>query len=110
MGTYPITIVVILAGAIGVIFLLRFGIRQNAAAAARDPESDAPGSLAVLSFVTALILPVIGVVLAHVTLNRIIRGQAGGRIFAYSALWVGYLLIVLELGVLVYLYETNYWT
>jgi hypothetical protein len=102
--------VVILAGAIGLVFLLRFGIRQNAAAAAVDPNPDATGALAVLSFVVALILPVIGVVLAHVTLSRIARGQAGGRTFAYAALWVGYALIVLELGVLIFLYQNNYWS
>jgi uncharacterized membrane protein YwaF len=110
MGTYPITIVAVVAAAIALIFLLRFGIRQNAAAAAIDPNPDATGALAVFSFVTAMILPVIGVVLAHLTLARIIRGEAGGRAFAYAALWVGYLLIVVELGVVVYLYQTNYWT
>ncbi|WEO76325.1 DUF4190 domain-containing protein [Cryobacterium sp. SO2] len=110
MGTYPITIVVILGGALAVIFLLRFGIRQNARAAAVDPDPDATGGLAVLSFVVALILPVIGVVLAHLTLSRIARGQASGRAFAYAALWVGYALIVLELGVVIFLYQSNYWT
>ena len=110
MGTYPITIVIVLAGAIGLVFLIRFGIRQNAAAAAAEPAPDASGALAVLSFVTALILPVIGVVLAHITLASIARGQAGGRAFAYAALWVGYLLIVLEVGVVIYLYQSNYWT
>ena len=110
MGTYPITIVAIVAGAIGVIFLLRFGIRQNAAAAAVDPNPDATGALAVLSFVVALILPVIGVVLAHLTLTRIARGQASGRAFAYAALWVGYGLLTLELAVIVILYQNNYWT
>jgi uncharacterized membrane protein len=110
MGTYPITIVAIVAGAIGVIFLLRFGIRQNAAAAAVDPNPDATGALAVLSFVVALILPVIGVVLAHVTLSRIAHRQASGRSFAYAALWVGYALIVFEVGVVIFLYQNNYWT
>ena len=110
MGTYPITIVLIVGGAIGLVFLLRFGIRQNAAAAAVDPDPDATGALAVLSFVMALILPVIGVVLAHVTLSRIARGQASGRAFAYAALWIGYALIVLELGVVIFLYQNNYWS
>jgi hypothetical protein len=110
MGTYPITIVVVLAGAFGVIFLLRFGIRQNAAAAAVQPAPDASGGLAVLSFVTALILPVVGVLLAHLTLARISRGEAGGRPFAYAALWVGYALIVLQAGAAIYLYQTNYWS
>ena len=109
MGTYPITIVVIVAGAIGLVFLLRLGIRQNAAAAAVDPNPDATGALAVLSFVVALILPVIGVVLAHVTLSRIAHGQASGRSFAYAALWVGYALIVFEVAVVIFLYQNNYW-
>jgi uncharacterized membrane protein len=109
MGTYPITIVLIVAGAIALIFLLRFGIRQNAAAAAVDPNADATGALAVLSFVVALILPVIGVVLGHVTLARIARGQASGRVFAYASLWVGYALIVFEVAVIVVLYQNNYW-
>jgi len=110
MGTYPITIVLIVGGAIALILLLRLGIRQNAAAAAVDPNPDATGSLAVLSFVVALILPVIGVVLAHLTLTRIARGQASGRAFAYAALWVGYGLLTLELAVIVILYQNNYWT
>ena len=109
MGTYPLTIVLIVGGAIALVFLLRFGIRQNAAAAAVDPNPDATGALAVLSFVLALILPVIGVVLGHVTLSRIARGEASGRTFAYAALWVGYLLLALELGVIIFLYQTNYW-
>jgi hypothetical protein len=110
MGTYPITIVAVLAGAIALIFLLRFGIRQNAAAAAVDPNPDATGALAVLSFVLALIFPVIGVVLAHVTLSRIAHGRASGRSFAYAALWVGYALLALELAVVIFLYQNNYWT
>jgi len=110
MGTYPITIVLIVGGAIALILLLRLGIRQNAAAAAVDPNPDATGALAVLSFVVALILPVIGVVLAHLTLTRIARGQASGRAFAYAALWVGYGLLTLELAVIVILYQNNYWT
>ncbi|MGY4857630.1 DUF4190 domain-containing protein [Cryobacterium sp. AP23] len=110
MGTYPITIVAVLAGAIALIFLLRFGIRQNAAAAAVDPNPDATGALAVLSFVLALILPLVGVVLAHVTLSRIAHGQASGRSFAYAALWVGYVLLALELAVVIFLYQNNYWT
>ena len=110
MGAYPITIVLIVAGAIALIFLLRFGIRQNAAASAVDPNPDATGALAVLSFVLALILPVIGVVLAHVTLSRITRGEASGRVFAFAALWVGYGLLTLELAVVVFLYQNNYWT
>lgn len=109
MGAYPITIVLIVGGAIALIFLLRFGIRQNARAAAVDPNPDATGALAVLSFVLALILPVIGVVLAHVTLARIARGEASGRVFAYAALWVGYGLLALEVGVIVFLYQSNYW-
>ncbi|TFC92265.1 DUF4190 domain-containing protein [Cryobacterium sp. TMT4-31] len=109
MGTYPLTIVLIVGVAIALVFLLRFGIRQNAAAAAVDPDPDATGALAVLSFILALILPVIGVVLGHVTLSRIARGQASGRTFAYSALWVGYLLLALELGVIIFLYQNNYW-
>lgn len=110
MGTYPITIVVILAGAIALVFLLRLGSRQNAAAAAVDPNPDATGALAVLSFILALILPVLGVVLAHVTLSRIAHGQASGRSFAYAALWAGYGLLVFELGVVIFLYQSNYWT
>jgi len=110
MGTYPITIVLIVAGAIALVLLLRFGSRQNRAAAAVDPNPDATGALAVLSFVLALILPVIGVVLAHVTLGRIARGEASGRTFAYAALWVGYGLLALELGVIVFLYQNNYWS
>lgn len=110
MGTYPITIVLIVGGAIALILLLRLGMRQNAAAAAVDPDPDATGALAVLSFVMALILPVIGVVLGHVTLNRIARGQASGRAFAYAALWVGYGLLALEVAVIVILYQNNYWT
>lgn len=110
MGTYPITIVAVVAGAIALVFLLRLGIRQNSAAAAVDPNPDATGALAVLSFVTALILPLIGVVLAHLTLVRIARGQASGRSFAYAALWIGYALLVLELGVVIWLYQNNYWT
>ncbi|ASD22772.1 MULTISPECIES: DUF4190 domain-containing protein [Cryobacterium] len=109
MGTYPLTIVLIVGVAIALVFLLRFGIRQNAAAAAVDPDPDATGALAVLSFILALILPVIGVVLGHVTLSRIARGQASGRTFAYAALWVGYLLLALELGVIIFLYQNNYW-
>ena len=109
MGAYPITIVLIVAGAIALIFLLRFGIRQNAAASAVDPNPDATGALAVLSFVLALILPVIGVVLGHVTLSRIAHGQASGRSFAYAALWVGYALIVFEVAVVIFLYQNNYW-
>lgn len=109
MATYPITIVLAVAGAIALIFLLRLGIRQNAAAAAVDPDPDATGALAVLSFVMALILPLIGVVLAHLTLARIARGAASGRAFAYAALWVGYGLLTLELGVIIVLYQNNYW-
>ena len=109
MGTYPITIVLIVGGAIALILLLRLGIRQNAAAAAVDPNPDATGSLAVLSFVVALILPVIGVILAHVTLARIAQGKASGRAFAYAALWVGYVLIALELAVVIWAYQNNYW-
>jgi hypothetical protein len=110
MGTYPLTIVLIVGGAIALVFLLRLGIRQNTAAAAVDPDPDATGALAVLSFVTALILPLIGVVLAHLTLSRIARGKASGRAFAYAALWVGYGLLALELGVIVFLYQNNYWS
>jgi len=109
MGVYPITIVVIIAAAIGLVLLLRLGMRQNAAAAAVETDPNATGGLAVLSFIMALILPVIGVVLAHVTLARIARGQAGGRVFAYAALWVGYLLFALELGVVLVAYQNNYW-
>ena len=109
MGTYPITIVLIVGGAIALVLLLRLGIRQNAAAAAVDPNPDATGALAVLSFVMALILPVVGVILAHLTLTRIARGQASGRAFAYAALWVGYGLLALEVAVIVILYQNNYW-
>ena len=109
MGTYPITIVVIVGGAIALLVLLRLGIRQNTAAAAVDPNPDATGALAVLSFIMALVLPLVGVVLAHVTLSRIAHGRASGRAFAYAALWVGYGLLVLELAVLIFLYQNNYW-
>jgi len=109
VGVYPITIIVVLAGAIALVFLLRLGIRQNAAAAAVDPDPDATGALSVLSFVMALILPVIGVILAHVTLARIAQGRASGRAFAYAALWVGYVLIALELAVVIWAYQNNYW-
>ena len=109
MGTYPLTIVLIVGGAIALLLLLRLGIRQNAAAAAADPNPDATGALAVLSFLLALIVPVIGVVLAHVTLVRIARGHASGRYFAYAALWVGYGLLALEVAVIVILYQNNYW-
>jgi hypothetical protein len=109
MGVYPITIVVIIAAAIALVFLFRLGIRQNAAAATAGDNPDATGSLAVLAFVMALILPVIGVILAHLTLARIRRGEAAGRPWAFAALWVGYLLIAIELGVVVWAYQNNYW-
>ena len=109
MGVYPITVIVIVGAAIALVVLLRLGIRQNAAAAQVDVNPDATGSLAVLSFVLALILPVVGVILAHLTLTRIARGQASGRSFAYAAIWVGYLLLALELGVLLVAYQNNYW-
>jgi len=109
MGVYPITIIVIIAAAIALVFLLRIGIRQNAAAAAVEENPDATGSLAVLAFIVALILPVIGVILAHLTLARVRRGEAAGRIWAYTALWVGYVLIAVELGVLLWAYQNNYW-
>ncbi|PXA71953.1 DUF4190 domain-containing protein [Cryobacterium arcticum] len=109
MGTYPITIVVVLAAAIGAIFLLRFGIKQNAAAQKVTPPPGATSLLAILSLVAAIIVAPIGVVLAHIALSRIAAGEASGRRFAWAALWIGYVLIVVELAAIVVIYQNQYW-
>ena len=110
MGVYPITIIVILAAAIGIIFLLRFGMRQNAAAQRATPPPEATSVLAILSLVAAIIVAPIGVVVAHVALSRIASGEAGGRRFAWAALWVGYVLIAIELVTVLVIYQNKYWT
>lgn len=109
MGVYPITVIVILAAAIGVLFLLRFGIRQNAAAQRATPLPEATSVLSILSLVIAIIVAPIGVVLAHVALFRIAAGEAAGRRFAWAALWIGYVLIATELVTVLVIYQNNYW-
>ena len=109
MAAYSLMIIVVVA----IMIALAFFARRSAALERRVRDVPAkPGATSVLSitaFVAAVILPPLGIILGHLALFRVGLGEARGRAWATRALWVGYLLLAVELVVLVVLYPGLRW-
>lgn len=108
-AAYPITVIVVVAIIIGIVFLLRFGLRQDRRVRDVRAKPGASKKLAITALVVAFIVPPVGALLGHVALYRIGTGVARGRQIAENALFIGYGLWVLEMLTYVVLYPGLRW-
>jgi hypothetical protein len=109
MIALPISVVVVVFAALLVLFLARQGFKQNRVARDVRPGPGATSKLAILALIVAFLVPPIGVVLAHIALFRIGTGAARGRLWADRALWVGYILLLVELVLFLAFYRGTVW-
>ncbi|KGJ80846.1 hypothetical protein GY21_02445 [Cryobacterium roopkundense] len=89
--------------------LIRYAMRQNDRARGVVPVAGATRTLPLASVVLAVVVPPAGIVLGHVSLDRIARGLVAGRGLAAGALVVGYVVLALELIAVSMAYQANIW-
>lgn len=109
MIALPIYVVLVVVVLVAIVFLARFGLRQDRAARRVSPKPGASAALPVIALVAAFLLPPLGIALGHLALYRITIGAATGRRVADWALIVGYGLLVVELITLMVLAGTFSW-
>lgn len=109
MGAYSIIIVVVVAIMLALAFFARRSVALERRVRDVPPKPSTNSVLAVTSFVFAIVLPPVGIILGHLALFRVGLGEARGRAWATRALWIGYLLLAAELVVLVVAYPGLRW-
>lgn len=109
MIALPITVVLIVALILGVVFAARVGVRQDRVARSVPAKPGASSALAIVAFIAAFLIPPLGIGLGHYALHKIGLGHAKGREWADGALGVGYFLLILEVGAFLLFSLTQPW-
>lgn len=104
MTTHSWIIMLIIPVVLVILGFARFGYRQDRRALAVPAKPGAMSALPIVALVLAILLPLVGVILAHVSLYRIALGLSTGRRIADAALVVGYALIAVEVLLLLIFY------
>lgn len=104
MTTHSWIIMLIIPVVLVILGLARFGYRQDRRALAVPARPGATSTLPIAALVLAILLPPVGVILAHVALHRIALGTSTGRRIADAALAIGYVLIAIEVLLLLIFY------
>ena len=104
MTTHSWIILLIIPVALLILGFARFGYKQDRVAVGVPAKPGATGVLPVVALVFAIVLPLVGVILAHIALRRIALGTSTGRRIADAALIVGYALLAVEVLLLLIFY------